>query len=607
MINKSKRTSVPSREDVPSEYKWSLHKLFANDGEWEEDFNKFEGLIPEMEKFKGSLSMSASRLRQALDHLMEVERLGERLGYYAQLRVSEDQGNSENQGRMARYMNLATRFAAACSFITPEIQAIPDSSMSGFLKSDELKPYRIYLKKLLRYKPHVLSEAEERLIAMQAEFAQTPRKGFSALTDVDMDFGDIDTPDGPEPLTQSSLSVFMQNSSRNIRRRAYMQFMGEYEAHRHTLAALYNGSVQRDIYLARARKFGSAIEMSLFSDDVPTEVYSRLIDAVNEALPVLHRYYKLRRRVLGLKTLHLYDVHIPLVSDVRVKHTYEEAVDLILDSLEPLGGEYTGILRSGLEGGWVDRYENKGKRSGAFSAGPYDGDPYILMNYNEDMLRDVFTLSHEAGHSMHAWYSARNQPFQDYHASIFVAEVASTFNEQLLYKHMKQRAGSDEIKAYLISRQVDDLLATMFRQTMFAEFEMITHEMAENNKPLTVDSLRAAYRGLQEKYFGKEVSLDEVSDLEGLRIPHFYSAFYVYKYATGISAAIALVDRVLNGGQRELSDYLGFLKSGDSKFPIEQLRDAGVDMTSSAPISHALNEFERLVVDLDEAIGCIKN
>ncbi len=594
--------TVPLRSEVASEHRWSLHKLFANEDDWETAYREWEKRVPEVEAFKGSLGQSAVHLCKALDHFIETERLGERLGYYAHLRVSEDQGDSAAQGRMARYTNLATRLSAAASYMTPEIQAIPDPVIEEYLADGNLEPYRIYLRKLLRYKPHILSEPEERLLAMQAEFAQTPRKGFGALTDVDMDFGYIETPEGRRPLTQSSYGVFLQHPDRDLRRRAYTQFMAEFDAHKNTLAALYNGSVQRDIYLARVRRFPSSIEASLFADNVPVSVYDRLLESVHEARPVLHRYYDLRRRVLNLDELRLYDVHVPLVPDIHTRHTYEEAVELILEALAPLGEEYTSVLREGLYGTWVDRYENKGKRSGAFSAGPYDGDPHILMNYKEDLLRDVFTLMHEAGHSMHAWYSSKHQAYQDFHAPIFTAEVASTFNEQLLYRHMERNEQDPKMKAYLLSRQLDDLLATLFRQTLFAEFEKITHEMAERNEPLTVDSLRAVYRKLQEQYFGPGVTLEEESDLEGLRIPHFYSSFYVYQYATGISAAIALEQRVLAGGAEELDGYLAFLKSGDRKFPIDLLRDAGVDMTSPEPVQTALHEFESRVSKLEQML-----
>jgi len=584
-------SSTPLRSEVPRGDCWDLSKLFADDAAWEIGLKEYEARGPAMEPFKGTLRTSAARLREALDLLHDIGELEERLGYYAHLRVSEDMGNSDAQGRLARYMNLATRHAARCSFMTPEIQEIPDETMSAWLQDEGLELYRIYLHKLLRYKPHILSAAEERLLALQSEFSQTPRQGFNALTDVDMQFGDIDA----KPLTHATYASFLQHPDRDLRRRAYVQYLEAFHAHRHTLAALYNGSVQTDVYQARVRNFPSAREASLFNDDVPVTVYDGLIEVVHEFLPALHRYYALRRRVLKLDELRLYDTRVPLVADVQTHYTYEQAVHMVVESLSPLGEEYIQTLRSGLLGRWVDRYENKGKRSGAFSAGSFHGDPYILMNYKEDVLNDVFTLTHEAGHSMHTWYSARHQPFQHYGYTIFVAEVASTFNEQLLARHLMEHTTDDRLRAYLVNKQVDDMLATLFRQTMFAEFEKETHAMVERNEPLTVDSLTATYENLLRAYFGAEVPLEAHSALEGLRVPHFYSAFYVYKYATGMSAALALYDRVINGGTAEREQYLDFLKSGGSKFPLDQLRDAGVEMSSPQPIRVALQQFSDLV------------
>ncbi len=589
---------TPLRAEVPDEHKWSLHKLFPDDPAWEAGLTKFEQRAPEIEHFKGTLGQSPARLREALDFLFELGLLEERLGYYAHLRVSEDLGDSAAQGRLARYVSIATAYSARSSFVTPEIQAIPDEAINGWLESETLEPYRIFLRKLLRHKPHILSEPEERLLAMQSEFAHTPRNGFNALTDVDMQFGEIQTDDGVRPLTHASYASFIQHPEREVRKAAYLQYLAEFEAHKHTLAALYSGSVQQDVYRARVRNFPSAIEAALFSDDVPITVYDQLIESVHAHLPVLHRYYDVRRRALGLDELRLYDTRVPLVKGVKTHYTYEQAVEAVTTSLAPLGDEYVNALREGLTGHWVDRYENKGKRSGAFSAPSYNGDPYILMNYKEDVLNDMFTLTHEAGHSMHSWYSVRHQPFQHYNYTIFVAEVASTFNEQLLARHLLATTDDEALKAYLINKQVDDTLATLFRQTMFAEFERTTHAMVERNEPLTVDSLTAVYRELLTQYFGPAVPLEEHSALEGLRVPHFYSAFYVYKYATGMSAALALYEQVINGGEPERERYLDFLKSGGSKFPLEQLRDAGVDMTSPEPVKTALQRFERLVDEL---------
>jgi oligoendopeptidase F len=595
--------AIPRREDVATADTWDLTGLFADDVAWEEGLHELEHRAPGIDAFKGTLATAPERLLEALVFVHELGLLEERLGYYAHLRVSEDIGNSEAQGRLARYQAVTTSYAARSSFLTPEIQAIPDNTMQSWLAGETLAEYRIYLQKMVRYKPHVLSAAEERLLAMQSEFSQTARNGFSALTDVDLDFGSIETDKGTQPLTHSTYAVFIQDPDRAIRAAAYAQYLKGFHAHRHTLAALYAGSVQLDVYRARVRRFPSALAARLFDDDMPVSVYDQLIDSVRAWLPALHRYYELRKRVLKVDTVRLYDMRVPLVDGVKTHYDYEAAVELVTDSLQVLGEEYVNTLRAGLRGRWVDRYENKGKRSGAFSAGSYAGDPYILMNYKADVLNDVFTLTHEAGHSMHSWYSARHQPFQHYNYTIFVAEVASTFNEQLLAEHLLKQTDDPRLKAYLVNKQVDDLLATVFRQTLFAEFERETHAMVERNEPLTVDSLCAVYADLLRTYFGPDVPLEEHSALEGLRIPHFYSAFYVYQYATGLAAAIALYEQVRTGDVEARDRYLRFLQSGGSAYPLVQLKEAGVDMTTPAPVTTALERFQSLVRELETLIS----
>jgi oligoendopeptidase F len=594
--------TIPQRKDVPKEHTWDLSKLFADDAAWEKGLEEFRQMLPKIEGFKGTLGESPASLLACLTFMNDLGVLDERLGYYAHLRMSEDAGDSSNQDRFARYMRYASEAEALASYQAPEIQSIPDDRMASFLASPELAEFRIYLKKLLRYKPHILSEREERLLAMQSEANQTAQKSFQALTDVDMSFGTIDTPEGNRPLTHGTYASFLLNPDRDVRRQAYLQLHGGYDDHKNTLSSLYAGSVQLDIYRAKVRNFPSARAASLFRDDVPEAVYDSLIQAVHDSFPAFHAYYALRTKVLDLDQMHIYDGYAPLVKDVKAEHTYEEAVDVVTDALKPLGREYCDTLHSGLLGGWVDRYENKGKRSGAFSAGSYAGDPHILMNYQKDVLRHVFTLAHEGGHSMHSWYSSRNNPFQHYQYTIFEAEVASTFNEQLLGQYLLDRAETKEMRAYLIGKEIDDIVATIYRQTMFAEFEHLTHQMAEQGTPLTVDSLRSTYRNLLSQYFGPTVALDDVSDIEGLRIPHFYRAFYVYKYATGLSAAIVLAQAVMDGGDEERDRYLAFLRSGGSRFPLESLRLAGVDMTTPDPVRGALNRFAGRVKELEQLL-----
>ncbi|MBI9106622.1 MAG: oligoendopeptidase F [Spirochaetales bacterium] len=593
---------IPQRKEVRPEDKWDLSKLYTSDKEWEAALAVFEEKTGKITGFKGSLGDSAESLKSCLDFMCSLEILEEQLGSYAHLKLNEDEGDGSNQERFSRYMSAATKASAAASYQTPEIQAIDSSRMDKFLATAELEEYRIMLGKILRFKPHILSEAEEKLLALQAEANQTASKTFSALTNVDMDFGTIATPDGDVPLTQSTFASFLINPDRNLREKAFFQFYKEFESHKNTIASLYAGSVHLDIYKSQTRNWPSSRAGALFPDKVDEKVYDNLLDTVGKNLPVLHDYYELRRKALKVDRLAHYDVYAPLVSSIRVKHSYDEAVNVISKALSPLGEEYCATLKEGLSGGWVDKYENKGKRSGAFSAGSYTADPYILMNYKEDVLRDVFTLAHEGGHSMHSWYSARNNPFQHYSYTIFEAEVASTFNEQLLAKYLYDNAESDSMRAYLIGKQVDDIIATIFRQTMFAEFEHLAHKSAEEGRPLTVESIRKLYRGLLEKYFGSEVELFPESDLEGLRIPHFYRAFYVYKYSTGLAAAIALSEKVLNGTEKDRDEYLNFLKSGGSKYPLESLAEAGVDMSSPAPVEAAMIRFGELIKELERLL-----
>ncbi len=597
-------TAIPQRSQIAAADQWDLGKLYPDEDAWERGLRQYQELVPRIAAFKGTLGQSAAALRACLEFLNELELLDERVGYYAHLRTSEDAGDSEHQGRFARYLNAASRAEAEKSYVTPEIQAIPDAVMERMLADESLAEFAIALRKLLRFKPHVLPAAQERLLALQLEANQTARKTFAALTDVDLDFGAVDTPEGAQPLSQASWSQFMIHPERDVRRRAYHQFYGHFEQHKNTLAALYDGSVQLDLYRARVRNYPSAREAALFPDQVAATVYDNLIAAVHENLDRLHAYYALRRRALGVAELRHYDVYAPLTGDVRVRHTYDQAVEVVLAALAPLGSDYCATLGAGLRGGWVDRYENKGKRSGAFSAGSFAGDPYILMNFKEDVLRDVFTLAHEAGHSMHSWHSVRHNPIQHYGYSIFEAEVASTFNEQLLFHYLLERAGNREMRSYLVGKRVDDIIATVYRQTMFAEFEHQTHAMAERGEPLTVESLRAAYRQLLERYFGPELKLEEVSDLEGLRIPHFYNAFYVYKYATGLAAAVALAEGVLAGGTEARDRYMAFLRSGGSRYPLQSLQLAGVDMSSPEPVRQALQVFGSLVGQLEQLLDC---
>jgi oligoendopeptidase F len=598
-------TQIPLRSEVEEKDKWDLSDLFSGTEAWEKGLKELEGFIPQVGTFKGSLADSAQSLRDCLDlTIQKAERLEERLGYYAMLRKEEDVASSEATDRYNRLVAVSTRLAAESSYILPEIQAVPEDVMEGFLTEECLKEYNIYLRKLLKFRNHTLSEKEEALLAKQAEFAQTAQKAFSALTNADLDFGTIKTSDGEIPLTNSTYSVVLLDKDRSVREKGYKQFYKAFDQHKNTLSELYHGSVQKDIFNSRVRNYSSARQKALFPDDVPEEVYDNLIKTIHDHLPLLHEYYELRRSLLGVEKLRHYDVYVSLVQGNQKGYPYEESVDIISAALAPLGEEYVSTLKQGLLGRWVDRYENKGKRSGAFSAGSYTGEPYILMNYKEDDIGHLFTLAHEGGHSMHSWYSVRNNPFQHYGYTIFEAEVASTFNEELVAHWLLENKGdSTEFRAYLLGKQLDDIIGTIFRQTMFAEFELNAHRIIEEGKALTLEALRRVYRKLQAQYFGSAMELEEESDLECLRIPHFYRAFYVYKYATGLSAAIALSRRVLKGGEQERQDYLNFLKSGGSRYPLESLKVAGVDMSQPGPIVSAMEHFRELLGEFRNLMG----
>ncbi|MEX2121202.1 MAG: oligoendopeptidase F [Pirellulales bacterium] len=594
---------VPRRSEVKPADQWDLSTLFASDADWERAFTRWEKRIAGYAKYQGRLGDSARTLADCLKFDTRFDREGEKLGTYAFLKSAEDTANSDYQRMLLRHRNASSRAAQQASFLRPEILAIPARRMKQFLASRELAPYRLLLERLLRYRPHTLSDREEKLLAMQSEMSEAAPQIFRQLNNADLKFGLIANERGQQiELSHASFAALLHSPDRAVRRAAFQQYYQQFAAHENTLAATLAGAIQRDVFHARARGFSGSLAAALFPDNVPAAVYENLIASVRRHLPALHRYYDLRRRKMGLADIHHYDTYVPILADLEKRHTWKQAVDVVVEALRPLGEEYCRVLAEGLSGRWCDRYENQGKQSGGFSSGSYDGAPYILMNYQADVLDHVFTLAHEAGHSMHSYYSARSQPYQYYGYTIFAAEVASTFNEQLLSRHLMSRASSSRERAFLINREIDSIRATLLRQTMFAEFEKITHELAELNEPLTVDRFKSVYRDLLEAYFGPDFTLDEQLSLECFRIPHFYKAFYVYKYATGMAAAIALAKRVAEGGRQELADYLNFLKGGCSKDPLDLLRDAGVDMRQPAPVDTALAHFGSLVDELDELL-----
>lgn len=592
--------SIPTRAQLDERDTWDLSPLYQDDAAWESGFRDFESLFPRFAEFKGRFTASAAALQQCLEFRSTLDQSSERLGHYASLRVSEDGSNDAALARQARLEQARTRAAETAAFFDPELLALTDERYAELAADPALAPWRNALHKIRRFKPHVLSEREERLLALCRDSIAGHHRAFSQLTNVDMRFGALKDDRGrTRELSQSSLSSFLMSRSATVRREAFVQFYREYADHDHTLAAMMASSIKADVFEARARNHRSAIECALFPDDVPVSVYDNLIAAVRRHLGPLFEYFEFRRKRLGLDALRACDTHVPLVPNVQTDYSFDRAAEMVLESLSPLGQGYVDALREGMASRWVDRYENKGKRSGAFSSGSYRNPPYMLMNYKRDVFADVYTLAHEAGHSMHTWLSQGAQPFQDYDYPIFLAEVASTFNEELLTHHLLERTKDKAMRAFLINRQIDDIRGTLYRQTMFAEFEKLTHAMEEAGEALTLDSFRSVYRGLLNDHLGPGFTIDPELELECLRIPHFYHAFYVYKYATGISAAMALAKKVLEdptGASRDA--YLGFLSSGGSMMPLDALRAAGVDMTTRDPVENALAIFERRVEEL---------
>ena len=599
--------TIPPRKDVKKEDKWDLSSIYKSVDEWEKALAQLDEMIKAVAAFKGKLGAGPDQLLAALKEYEKCLLQIETVYHYASLEHEADEDDSTATDRFGRAAMAYTQLQAELSFIDPELMEIDEASLRDWAARPDFADYKVYLEKLLHFKKYTLSEKEERILSLQGQPAMTAETAFSVLTNVDMNktFGTVLMDGEEQQLTETTWGVFMHNHDRKVREEAYKKFYAKFEEHQNTIAALYAGSVNQDVFTMRARGYDSSLHAALYGNKVPLTVYHNLIECIHKNLDALHKYYGIRKRALGLDELRHWDVYVPLVKSVQTKTTYEESVEICRAALAPLGKEYTDRLCNGLLSGWVDRYENIGKRSGAFSSGSYIGYPYILLNYNEDNIRDVFTMAHEGGHSMHSWYSVHNNPYMSYDYTIFEAEVASTFNEELVFEYLLDQAkhnNNKDLEKYLLAMRADDILATLFRQTMFAEFELKAHELVENGTPLTPELLRKIYRELLELYFGSEMHFEENSDLEGLRIPHFYSAFYVYKYATGISAALALAKRVTGGGDKEREDYYKFLKSGGSRYPIDSLKVAGVNMEETAPVQAACDTFRSIVEELDKLL-----
>ncbi|MBA2726761.1 MAG: oligoendopeptidase F [Parachlamydiaceae bacterium] len=604
---------VVERSEVDLKDRWNVEALFPNLESWQVAYDTAypdqKPRWPEIEALKGHLGDEDPEvMKAALDLYFSHDRLLSALYTYAHLRHDEDITHDDHKVAFSRITAIAHDFAQETAWIEPELISLPENTLNELIKSPQLKDYRFHLDKIIRLKKHTLPPEQEEIMARTGKAMQTPYKAFSAINDADFKFNKVEDSNGNElELTHSLYGMYIRGHDRPLRENAFMTYHNKYMNYENTLCELLNGQLQSHIFNSRVRHYSSSLEAALFPKNIDVSVYHSLIKAVSSEIGSLHKYMGLRKEILGLEELHLYDVYVPLTEEFDMTIPYDEAEDLIIESVAPLGTQYQEILKKGLKNQrWVDRYENKNKRSGGYSSGSYDTLPYILMNY-KGQIKDLLTLAHEIGHSMHSVYTHMNQPYQYGSYPIFLAEVASTFNEELLGQLLLKRAKSTEERIYLINQKIEDIRGTLFRQTMFAEFELMLHELLEKDQPLTPQLLRQKYRELNQKYFGPDFVFDREGEIEWARIPHFYYNFYVFQYATGISAALALADQVTKGGKEEQQKYLTFLSAGCSQYPIEILKNAGVDMGTPGPVKTAISRFSKLVDELEELLGSKKD
>ncbi|MFG6115588.1 oligoendopeptidase F [Halobacillus sp. MO56] len=594
---------LPKREELPVERTWKLENIFATDDEWKKELEAIKEMIPEITVFKGKLGESADQLYQMLVKQDEISNRIGKLYTYAHMRADQDTTNSFYQELNSKAENLLTQVSSSMSFIVPEILSLEEGKIDKYLEEkEELELYRHTLDEITRQRDHVLSEKEEALLAGFSEIASNPSQTFGMLNNADLTFPSVKDENGNEiDLTHGRYINFLESKDRNVRKNAFQAMYDTFDKFKNTFSSTLGGNVKKDNFYAEVKNYGSAREAALDNNNIPEKVYDNLVDAVNDRLPLLHRYIALRKKVLELDEVHMYDLYTPLVKDVEMEVSYDEAKDLVVKGLEPLGEEYVNIIQEGYENRWIDVDENKGKRSGAYSSGHYGTNPYILMNW-QDNINNLFTLAHELGHSMHSYYTHANQPYRYGNYSIFVAEVASTCNEALLNDHLLKATDDKKEKLYLLNHFLEGFRGTVFRQTMFAEFEHDIHVRAQNGEALTADKLTELYYDLNKKYFGDDIVIDDEIGLEWARIPHFYYNYYVYQYATGYSAATALAAQILEEGEPAVERYKKFLKAGSSDYPIEVLKQAGVDMTSKEPILAALDVFEEKLNEMEELL-----
>lgn len=595
---------LPGREEVPEHLTWDLTTIFPTDDAWEEEFAQLQTEIPTIKKFQHTLGDSAEQLLKVLQLQDKLsERLG-RLYTYSRMRYDQDTTNSYYQGLNQKAESVLTLASSEMSFIVPEILQMEEATIRSFLEENEsLQLYEKTLDEIMRQREHILSEKEEVLLSEASEAMQTASNAFGMLNNADLKFPTIKDEDGNDvELTHGRYIQFLESKDRNVRKAGFDAMYDTFGSFKNTFAATLNGVVKKDNFYAKVRNYKSARHAALDRNNIPETVYDQLVSAINEKLPLLHRYTKLRKQLLEVDELHMYDLYTPLVQEVDMKVTYEEAQEHVLNSLRPLGEDYINIVQEGFDNRWIDVVENKGKRSGAYSSGTYGTNPFILMNW-QDNVNNLYTLTHELGHSVHSYYTRENQPFRYGNYSIFVAEVASTCNEALLSDYLLKNLEDDREKLYILNHFLEGFRATVFRQTMFAEFEHDIHIREQNGEPLTAESLTEIYYDLNKKYFGDDIVIDKAIGLEWARIPHFYYNYYVYQYATGYAAATSLASQIITEGEPAVNRYKDYLKAGSSDYPIEVLKQAGVDMTGKKPIIEALNVFEQRLDEFENLLN----
>ena len=574
---------------MDNRYKWATEEIFGSDEEWETAFISVSKEI-DFSKFKGKLGEKQSFL-ECMKAQEKVFRKIDKLSVYAMMKHDENTKDAKYDALLSKITSLGATLGANCAFIGPELTSLDDKILNDFILDADLSEYDYFLKGVLKDKEHVLSENEEKLLAESSEMMASFKDIFTKIDNADLPLGEVKHGKERIPLSHGSYGVIMHGEDRALRKKTFNKYYGAYISLINTISATYYGNVKKGVFLAKAKKFNSALERALFNEDVPKIVYDNLINSVDKALPLLHKYMQEKKKLLGLKRMYMYDVYVPVVEGAELKLDYEDAYNLVVEGLKPLGKEYCDLLVKAKNERWLDVYESDGKRSGAYSVAVYDTHPYVLLNYQKT-THDVFTIAHEMGHSIHSYFSNRTQPYAKADYRIFVAEVASTVNEVLLIRHLLNTEKDRKLKKYLLSYLLEMIRTTLFRQTQFAEFEQFAHSMVEKGEPLTKENLSEEYLRLNKKYFGKAIVSEGNIKYEWSRIPHFYRAFYVYKYATGIISALAIADRILTEGQTAVDDYFKFLSSGGKDSPVELLKIAGVDLTSETPFESAFKVFE---------------